>query len=207
MYDPQFLCTQKKQALLVIDMQNDFVSKDGAFAQAGFEVERLQRIEKTICRMVKTARLKNIPVIFIGMQHTDENDGNGAWAFRRKAMKHPNSCRQGTWGGKWYGMLQPLPSDKVIWKHRYSGFVNTSLHELLQQLGVETCVLTGINTNTCVESTARDAHHLDYHVVLVEDATACVMADAYEPSLLNIKRHFGAVVKSAEWLVYEANSS
>lgn len=202
MYDPAYLCTKKKSALIVVDMQNDFVDDEGAFALADFDVARYQSLEGTITKVICVARGKQIPIIFLKMEHSEENDGKGAWVERRRAMNHPNSCRERTWGAEFYGSLQPEANDHIISKHRYSGFVNTGLHELLMELEVETLVITGINTNTCVESTARDAHHLDYHVVVVEDATACAFEDAYLPSLTNIKRHFGVVIKSDEWFRY-----
>ncbi len=121
---------------------------------------------------------------------------------RRKAKNHPNSCRENTWGVDFYGNIRPEKEDIIIKKHRYTAFINPALDPLLQSMGVETLVVTGINTNTCVESTVRDAHHLDYHVIVIEDATTAAFLDAYEPTLLNIKRHFGAVIDAKTWLAY-----
>ena len=193
------LYRKKRQALVVVDMQNDFVANDGAFAKSGFEVNRYQLLESSIAQAISSARKQHIPIIFLKMEHNEENDGKGAWVERRTAMNHPNSCREHTWGTEFYGSLQPVENDYIISKHRYSGFVHTGLHELLLQLGIELLVMTGINTNTCVESTARDAHHLDYHVVVLKDATTCAFDDAFLPSLKNIERHFGAVISSDDW--------
>ncbi|ADU29503.1 cysteine hydrolase family protein [Evansella cellulosilytica] len=202
MYDPMVLSTVKQAALVVIDMQNDFVADRGAFAQAGFNVKKYQALESTIVNMLSFARAQLMPVIFVQMVHNDENDGNGAWVQRRKEKQHPNSCREGTWGVEWYGKIRPSEKDYIVRKHRYTAFINPEFDSLLKSLSIETLIVTGINTNTCVESTVRDAHHRDYHVVVVKDATTCAFEDAYEPSLQNIERHFGAVITSEEWYSY-----
>lgn len=198
-YKVHSLVTEKKSALLVVDMQNDFVHGDGVFAHDGYDVSRYQRLEPTIYGMIETAREHDIPVVFLSMAHNESNDGNGAWHKRRLAKGHPNSCREGTWGAQQYGRLSPLSHEVLIKKHRYSGFIGTDLGGRLKQLQIETLVLVGINTNTCIESTARDAHQLDYHVVLINDATTAAYENAITPSLTNIERHFGLVVDHNEW--------
>ncbi|MGN8647210.1 cysteine hydrolase family protein [Gracilibacillus sp. HCP3S3_G5_1] len=194
MYNVKKLCVEKQAALMVIDMQNDFVADDGAFAQAGFHVKKYQALEPTILKLIEVARRNKIPVLFIQMEYNDENDGHGAWKDRRIAMNHPNSCREGTWGVEFYHDLQPKPDDFIFKKHRYTAFINHQLHKRLDDLGIETIIFAGINTNTCVEATVRDAHHLDYHVIVIKDATTSAFIDAYEPSLTNISRHYGAVI-------------
>jgi ureidoacrylate peracid hydrolase len=198
-YSLETLCQEKKSALIVVDMQNDFVDSLGSFAQAGFRVDHYQQLEPLILELLDTARRNGIPVIFIGMAHSKENDGEGAWAQRRISYAHPNSCRKGSWGCEPYGQLKPLENEWWHWKHRYSAFVGTDFTVQLRKAGIETLVFTGINTNTCVESTIRDAHMHDFHVVLLKDATTCAFPDAYEPTLRNIERHFGLVVESKVW--------
>ncbi|MFC0469188.1 cysteine hydrolase [Halalkalibacter kiskunsagensis] len=201
-YDPKMLCTTQKQALLVIDMQNDFVADGGAFDQAGFDVARYQALEPVIYEMIDNARQSKIPVVFITMEHNEENDGEAAWKQRRVARNHPNSCRAGTWGVQPYGRLIPQENEKRFQKHRYSAFVNDNLEIYLNELQIETLVLTGINTNVCVESTARAAHEKDFHVVLVEGATTCAYEDVYQASIKNFARHFGAITTSEKWIGY-----
>ncbi|WP_163538467.1 cysteine hydrolase [Gracilibacillus sp. YIM 98692] len=204
-YNPKKLCLEKRSALMIIDMQNDFVNEQGAFAKSGVDVKRYQALEPTILSMIELARKEGIPIIFVQMEHNDENDGDGAWKERRIAKKHPNTCREGTWGVEFYNHIQPMKEDIVIKKHRYTAFINKELHQKLQSMKIETLIFAGINTNTCVESTVRDAHHLDYHVVVIEDATTAAFDDAYEPSLKNIRRHYGAVIGNETWQQYYAN--
>jgi ureidoacrylate peracid hydrolase len=187
---------QEATALFVIDMQNDFVHERGAFALGGYSVSGYQRIVPVISDLIAAAEAGGIPVWMIGMSHNEENDGDDAWVQRRTASNHPVTCRSETWGAEFYKPLKPLEKHNVFYKHRYSAFVDTNLHEQLQQDHIKTIVFVGLNTNTCVESTVRDAHLLGYHVIVIRDATACAYEDAYEPSLRNIERHFGFVTMS-----------
>ncbi|WP_020617982.1 cysteine hydrolase family protein [Paenibacillus daejeonensis] len=184
-------------ALLVIDMQNDFVHERGAFAQSGYRVSGYQAIIPAMKELIEAARTASVPVVWVGMSHNELNDGEDAWSQRRAGSNHPASCRTGTWGADLYHELEPGMEEMVVWKHRYSAFVQTRLHQLLADRGIRTLVAVGINTNTCVESTLRDAHLIGYHVVLAQDATTCLFSDAYEPSLRNIERHFGIVSDTA----------
>ncbi|MFF2484594.1 cysteine hydrolase family protein [Paenibacillus sp. NPDC058071] len=189
-------------ALLIIDMQNDFVHDRGAFAQSGYSVKPYQAIIPTMKHMIEEAREAGVPVVWIGMSHNELNDGKDAWTKRRAGRNHPPSCRTGTWGADLYHELENCMDEMIVWKHRYSAFVQTKLHQLLADRGIQTIIAAGINTNTCVESTLRDAHLIGYHVVLAEDATACAFPDAFEPSLRNIDRHFG-IVSGSEAIVQQ----
>jgi ureidoacrylate peracid hydrolase len=86
----------------------------------------------------------------------------------------------------------------VVVKHRYSAFTGTELDPLLRAQGVENLIFTGITSNVCVESTARDAYMYDYHVVVVSDLTATYAQAPHDATLENIRRAFGRVVTSGE---------
>jgi len=190
------MVTSKSTALLIIDMQNDFVHHRGVFSQSGFEVGQYQAIIPVIHKLLENARRAGIPIMWVAMSHNEANNKDDAWIQRRQGKGHPQSCSTGTWGADIIEQFEPMVEDTIVWKHRYSAFVETNMHQLLTEKGIETIVAVGINTNTCVESTLRDAHMLGYHVVLPKEATTCVFLDAYEPSLNNIERHFGVVCTS-----------
>ncbi|GAE27965.1 amidohydrolase RutB [Halalkalibacter wakoensis JCM 9140] len=157
-YDPKKLCQSTKSALVVMDMQNDFVADKGAFSLAGFDVKPYQKLEPIIYEMIVSARQNHIPIIFVAMSHNEQNDGDGAWKQRRIENGHPNSCREETWGSHLYGRLKPDKDDAFFFKWRYSAFVNEQFDTYLQGHKIETLIFAGINTNTCVESTMREAH-------------------------------------------------
>lgn len=193
---------EESAALLIVDMQNDFVHDEGAFSKSGSRVAQYQALIAPIQRLRRVAREGMIPVWLLGMSHNDSNDGNDAWMKRRKGRGHPDTCRTGEWGQLFHEDVQPEAGDHVLWKHRYSAFTGTTLEEDLHCAGIRTLVFAGLNTNTCVECTVREAHLLGFHVVVIRDATACQYEDAYEPSLINIERHFGIVTTSNELITY-----
>ena len=92
--------------------------------------------------------------------------------------------------------IAPAESDIVLPKHRYSALKATPLNDILAANGIRTLILTGVATNVCVESTARDAFMMNYHVVVPRDLTAGVNARACRMSLENIHQFFGEVVVS-----------
>jgi ureidoacrylate peracid hydrolase len=88
----------------------------------------------------------------------------------------------------------------VIDKYKYSGFVSTYLDQFLKGNSIKTLVITGLATNVCVESTARDAFMRDYHVVVPEDLTEGSTTEAKQWSLANLAMFFGEVVRSEDLL-------
>jgi ureidoacrylate peracid hydrolase len=102
----------------------------------------------------------------------------------------------GTWGAEFFA-LSPTSEDVVVEKQRYSGFVGTSLKNVLRRYGRDVLVITGFATNVCVESTARHATDLDYRVVVASDATGTPDGPiAHAASLDTVSRHIGRVVSS-----------
>jgi ureidoacrylate peracid hydrolase len=105
---------------------------------------------------------------------------------------------EGTWGAEFYHGIRPGPGEIVITKHRYGGFTGTDLEIILGSLGAKTLVLTGVATNVCVESTAREGFMLDYDIVVVSDCCATVGRELHEGTLENIRLNFGRVASADE---------
>jgi ureidoacrylate peracid hydrolase len=98
-----------------------------------------------------------------------------------------------------YGVT-PVEADIIIPKYRYSAFVSTYLDQCLRSNGIKSLVLTGLATNVCLESTARDGFMKDYYIVVPEDLTEATSEKAKKSSLLNINTFFGEVVNSRDLL-------
>ncbi len=81
-------------------------------------------------------------------------------------------------------------------KHRYSGFLCTDLEMILRARERRSVLVTGVATNVCVESTARDAYMRDYHLVLVDDCCGAVTKAEHEATLHTIRTYFGRVLDS-----------
>ncbi len=157
----------KKSALLVIDMQNDFLNpKTPAYT------ENAKYIVANIQEIVKIARKKKIPVIYTAHCHQDPKIDGGMTAQWWPEIRNKETLVTGTKGAEIIKELKPLPKEKIIYKHRYSAFYNTDLEIYLRGLCVTDLIITGIMTGICVESTARDAFFRDFRVFVVGDATA-----------------------------------
>lgn len=190
-------CDPRWAALLVVDVQNDFCSSEGWAAQRGEDVSAAQAMVPRLLRLIEEARRVSLPIIYVKTTHSEWTD-TPAWRFRKSQEAALNTCREGSWGAEFYGGIAPAPDERVVVKHRYSAFINTDLNTVLKARGVESVLVTGVATNVCVETTARDAYMFDYYVTLVEDCCAAYDPSLHAATLENIRRHFGLVASSAE---------
>lgn len=175
-------------ALLIVDMQMFFLDPASpTFAGGG------PAAIPAIKRLAAAFRAAGRPVIFT--QHVHHPDGSdlglmGWWWEGR--------CLQGSEESGVHPELAPLPGEKVIAKHRYSAFYDTDLETVLRCLKVEDLVITGVMTNLCCESTARDAYFRDYRVFVPADGTGTITEEMHLASLLNIAFGFAFVTTCDE---------
>jgi ureidoacrylate peracid hydrolase len=179
--------------LLVIDVQNDFCDPDGWSALQGNDLTLIQKAVDNIAALLDAARGFEVRPIFVRAIYDPEFLSPPMIEQKRRAGLTIEHCRSGTWGADFY-RVSPEAGEVVVTKHRYSAFIDTDLNALLRAQGVRNLIVTGVNTNVCVESTARDAFMLDYHVLLVSDCAATYDERAHAATLENIDRLFGYVV-------------
>jgi len=169
--------------LLVIDMQRFFLDE----ASPTFTCGGLA-ILPTVKRLIGAFRRAGRPVIFTRHVHHpgDLDSGIMGWWWEGK-------CLEGSPESEVHPDLAPMPDEKVVFKHRYSAFYNTDLETVLRCLKVEDVVVSGIMTNLCCESTARDAYYRDYRVFFPADGTGSVTEEMHLASLLNLAFGFAHV--------------
>ena len=191
-------------ALLVIDMQNDFCACGGLVDKGGRDVTPVQEMANALPSLIERARKAGVLVVFVRSVYTTDDNRflSDVWleqAARKQGGGYTVTpvCRDGSWEGDYYGEVRPQDGDIVVTKHRYNAFHNTDLDTILAAKGIRTIVVTGVSTNVCVESTARDGFMRDYYVVLVSDATAAYSLEEHEMTLHNIDRFFGEVTTVA----------
>lgn len=193
-------------AILVIDIQNDFFSEKGGVAE---RIER-DRVRQTLDPRLKmlpnlqnflaVARSKKVHVIFtLTERNPEEISGPMKEQKLRKNLKR-ELCKRGTWGANFVEGFGPEENETTIVKTRYSAFIGTRLDDYLKRNSLRTLIMTGVGTNVCVESTARDAFMLDYYVVFLNDLTAGLDSGLVAATHRNIDDHFGQVVSSNEVL-------
>lgn len=180
----------KKAALLVIDMQNFFLSPDSPTFTCGGAA-----VMPAVKKLVKAFRKARRPVIFTRHVHHPGRLDAGIMEWWWDGM-----CLEGTPESEIHPDLAPCPEEKVVLKHRYSAFYGTDLETVLRCLKVEQLVVTGVMTNLCCESTARDAYFRDYRVFFPADATATVSEEMHVSSLLNLAFGFAYVTSSGRLL-------
>jgi ureidoacrylate peracid hydrolase len=184
-----------RAALLVVDVQNYYCHPD--LASKWEDYKACQPAIENIQRLIGEARRIGLPVIYLRNWHEDCTDSD-AWATR--GGRSGVGLRANTWESDWYE-VQPAPGEPVINKHRYSGFHDTRLDGVLHTLGRSSVILTGVATNVCVESTARDAVFHDYYLAFTSDATASSNGQRmHEATLDNMRLHFGLVATTEDVL-------
>ena len=161
-----------KIALLVIDLLQDFF-KDGLLS------DHRPKLSASVNELVDAAHKHDIPVIWIRQEY--KADLSDAPLYNRKHNK-PVTI-EGTEGCQLLPELHREKSDYEIIKKRYSSFFNTNLEKLLEHLHIDTIIITGINTMTCVRTTAIDAYQRDYDVILALDGVDSYDVEQHENSI------------------------
>jgi nicotinamidase-related amidase len=173
-------------ALLVVDMQQFFLDASSPTFTCGGVA-----ILPTVKRLVDAFRRSDRPVIFTRHVHHpgDLDSGIMGWWWEGR-------CIEGSPESEIHPDLTPRPGEKVVLKHRYSAFYNTDLETVLRCLKIEDIVVSGLMTNMCCESTARDAYYRDYRVFFLADGTGSISEDMHLASLLNLAFGFAYVTTS-----------
>jgi len=173
----------EKAALLVIDMQRFFLDPASPTFTCGGTA-----VMPNIGRLIGAFRDARRPVIYTCHVHQANGADAGIMKWWWEGM-----CVEGTPESLVHSAIAPCPGEKIIYKHRYSAFYNTDLETVLRGLGIEDLVVSGIMTNMCCESTARDAYYRDHRVFFLADATGSVTEEMHMSTLLNIAFGFAYV--------------
>lgn len=157
----------RKTALLVIDMQNDFL-KPGA----PLETPAGRAIVPTLSDLLAFARDKGIVVIYTTHVHRADGSDMGRYRDIYPPIAQGAALIDETPGARVIDELAPRDGELVVKKHRYSAFFGTDLDMVLRGRGIDTVAVTGVTTEDCVHATARDAMFRDYHTVVIGDCCA-----------------------------------
>jgi ureidoacrylate peracid hydrolase len=188
-------CDPRYAALIVVDVQNDFVSPEGSAGKRGDDVGAAMAMIPNLTGIIDQARRVGLTIIYIRTTHSDWTD-TASWIYRTSQKSGLSTCREGSWGAEFYDGIAPLPTERVVIKHRYSAFINTDLNTVLKARGIQSVLVCGVATNVCVETTARDGYMYDYYVTMIDDCSAAYDAKLHMSTLENIRRHFGLVASS-----------
>ena len=194
-----------RAAVVTVDVQNDFCHEQGFLGKLGAPMHSIQAMVPRLAGFLDAARAHAVPVIHV-ISHHDEQYASPVVTEQKlrhglpmeldgRPRRDAPYCLKGTWGAELYA-IDAQPGEEIVVKHRYSGFHNTNLDLVLRSRGIQTVILTGVATNACVESTARDVYMHDYYLVFVSDGTATTSQAAHDATLTNIDQFFGEVANS-----------
>jgi ureidoacrylate peracid hydrolase len=189
-----------KPALLIIDVQNGFVSKGGSYDLLGMETSNYREIIPKIRDLINLCKNVSIPIFYT--QAVRESSGIDLLTNTHKILpkareerirKNP-LCVRGTWDAQTIDEIKPTEEDHIIIKRRDSAFQDTELRVWLQSVGINTLIFCGVDTSICVETSLRDGFNLGYDVILISDATSSGMKKHYETTLERVHDYYGLVM-------------
>lgn len=172
-----------KEALIIIDMLNDFIKKDGSLYCGG----EAEKIVSAIQKEIASFRKKRMPVVYVCDQHLPSD---------LEFKMFPKHCQVGSKGAKIISELSPQKEDFVIPKRRFSAFFQTDLDLTLRELGVGRLVLVGVCTNICLLYTAADARMRNYKVTILKNCVASFDLSAHKFALSEMEKTLGCVVRA-----------
>jgi nicotinamidase-related amidase len=184
----------KKIALIIVDMQNDFVLPDAPQCVKG-AVSIILNIQKVL----DIFREKTLPVFHVYREY--RADGSDIEKTRFEDFVHREKyCVPQTKGCEIVDELSPVEGEYRIVKNRFSGFMNTELDFILRRLEVENIVICGVQYPNCIRATVFDGVALGYDVTLVTDATAAQTEEIVQANIMDI-RNIGVECISTKLLI------
>jgi len=207
-------------AVIVVDMENDFVAKGGMFDRAGADISGAQKAIAPTAKVVAAARQARLKIIYLKMGYRADLSDLGApdsvnrtrhlkfgvgQKIRAPDGRESRILIRDTWDTDIVPELKPQDSDIVIYKTRFSGFYQTDLDATMRKFGIKYLIVAGVTTSICVESTVRDAMFRDYLCVLLRDCMSEPIGHDlprtnHDASLLNVEVLLGWVSDSEQFL-------
>src|SRR5712675_3257232 len=199
-----------KSDFLIVDMQNDFLHRDGSFThiarehpEAKIDMPFLIGAIPNVKRLADAFRAASRPVVYLA--HVLKPDySDAAFPYWRVGIEPASGnrthCVEGTWGVQIIDDLKPQGGEHLVVKKGFGGFSNTSLDTVLRNMGVNTCVVSGVTTCVCVSTTVRGGVEYNYRMILVSDAVAEVDQATHEAELKTMAR-ISADVKTTDEVI------
>ncbi len=200
----EFDLSRNNVCLLLIDMQNEFLSKDGYFAvEKNWPVDAMKPQLENCVKLKAAAKAAGCKVMYTATGYA--KDGSDAYVNNHSIhplifLNSDGSPRtadaaaiKDTWGAEIVPELAPDPEDYVVHKQRFNAFYQTELEMMLRCSGIKTLIVCGLITEVCVESTIREAFIRDFDVIEVSDGVASWSQKRHEASLENVEFSYGRV--------------
>jgi nicotinamidase-related amidase len=203
-------------ALVVIDMQRDFIEPDGAYGELGVDLSMYSESRPRLAALLAAARRGGMLVVHLQNTALPGRMSDSPAQIRFNLRMHEEVRHDGpplrytvpgTPGYEFAPDFAPLPGELVVRKYRSSGFWGTNLDLLLGSNGIQTVVVGGCTTEGCIESTARDAMFNDYYVVIPEDCVASDDPAQHDASMLLMRHRFDIATGNEIQQVWEDHAN
>ncbi len=174
----------RRAALLVVDLQNDFLHPEGAYARGGQSNADIAALPQRILPVAKGVRAAGGSVVSTQFTLIPGRDGEPMVSPHLKTLRpflRRGDFAPGSWGQALVDELQP--ADFSVEKVAYSAFYMTRLEWVLRKAGIDTLLVCGIVTNGGVASTVRDAHVRDFKVIVLSDGCAAFSSEVHERAI------------------------
>lgn len=177
----------EKAALLIVDLQNDFLHPDGAYARGGQASPEIADLPERVLPVAEAIRAAGGWVVSTQFTLVPGKGGEPFISPHLKKLRPflgKGDFAPGSWGNALVDALQP--ADFVVEKIAYSAFFMTRMEWVLRKAGIEALYICGIVTNGGVASTLRDAHVRDFRITLLTDGCAAFKRKVHETSIADL---------------------
>ncbi len=188
------LLDPKRTALLLIDIQNDYLMPGGYADKMGWDRSAFQLMVPRVKQVLETARRSRVLVIHVQMTFYDDfrTESPAYLHLRLLRLTRQNItsirplpyCIDGTRGWQIVDELAPLPNEIVVKKNRTSAFVGTNLDMILRSNSIESVAIVGLASHACVMAAANDAPYFGYYPVVLRDCVADRLPEFHEAAFL-----------------------
>ncbi len=213
----------ERTALVVVDMQYHDASVDQGFNLALDRIEpgsmdyfnkrNEGQVLPAIARLLEFWRSRAMPVVYLtlGSEYRDYRDMPPRFRDWVRAVERESGVPDIFWASNPAFAIRreiaPLPEETVIRKTTFGAFNSTAIEQTLQHMGIDDLVVTGISTNCCVETTARDAADRGFGVAIVDEATADYDEPAHEAALRAFHFNFGPIFTTVDHALHAMGES
>ncbi|MFP1631988.1 cysteine hydrolase family protein [Zhengella sp. ZM62] len=176
-----------RTGLLIVDLQNDFLHPDGAYARGGQTSEAIAALPARVKPVADALRAAGGWVISTQFTLVPGKGGEPFISPHLKALRpflRKGDFQPGAWGHQLVDTLQP--ADLTVEKVAYSAFYMTRMEFVLRKAGIETLMICGIVTNGGVASTLRDAHVRDFRTILLTDGCAAFRQAVHDTAVADL---------------------
>jgi ureidoacrylate peracid hydrolase len=175
-------------ALILGDLQNDFLHPDGAYARGGQTSAAIAALPEELAPLARCARQSGVLIVATLFTLVPGRGGDPIMSPHLKQLRpflRRGDFAPGSWGQQLVDEL--APPDLAVEKVAYSAFYMSRFEWVLRKCGIEQLYVTGIVTNGGVASTVRDAHVREFHCTVIEDGCAAFSEDVHRAAIAGLR--------------------